>query len=123
MSRQILTILVVEDHEDTRIMLRMFLKLLGHRCELAEDAGEAMIWATKGPFDALLTDVHMPGMGGFELVQILRDNERLPILVISMSAGVLNEEAARSKACGCHAHLLKPFQVRELAAALSLDPA
>ena len=99
-------------------MLRAFVRLLGHRCELAEDAGAAIIWADKGPFDALLTDVHMPGMDGFELVQTLRDNERLPVLVISMSAGVLEDEMQRSTAAGCHVHLRKPFQISDLKLAL-----
>ena len=113
-----MTILVVDDHADTRQMTGMYLKLLGHHCELAEDAGAAISKAAVGLFDAILTDVHMPGLTGFDLVKILRDNERLPALVISMSAGVLEHEVERSTAVGCHVHLRKPFQINELETAL-----
>ena len=47
-------------------------------------------------------------------MQILRDNERLPALVVSMSAGVLEHEMERSKAAGCHVYLRKPFSVSAL---------
>ena len=115
-----LNVLVVEDHDDTRKMLKMFLELLGHRCEVAEDTGVAISRASEGAFDALLTDVHMPGRNGFDLVQQLRESKCLPLLVISMSAGVVEQEATRSKAAGCHAHLLKPFPLTELEVALAL---
>ena len=101
----------------------VYMKLLGHRCELAEDAGAAISRAAVVLFDAIVTDVHMPGYDGFELVQILRTNERLPALVVSMSAGVLEHELERSTAAGCHRHLRKPFQISELEGALALSPA
>ena len=97
----------------------MFLELLGHDCHLAPDAGSALARAAEKPFDVLLTDVHMPGMDGWDLVLALTAKGQLPPLVISMSAGVLHEEASRSKAVGCCTHLLKPFPISELETALA----
>ena len=121
-SEHALKILVAEDHADTRTMLQMFLSLLGHRCDLACDADGALTRAAASAFDVLLTDVHMPRMDGWELVQELRARGHLPAHVISMSAGLV-EEPAQSQAAGCHAHLVKPFRVNELEAALALSRA
>ena len=117
MGIRTLKILVVEDNRDTRMFLAEYIRLLGHDCKLAEDAAVAILTAIGGTFDVLLTDVHMPRIDGFELVEILRGRGVLPALVISMSAG--GGESERSRTAGCHKHLLKPFQVDELEAALA----
>ncbi len=119
MGKHVLNVLVVEDHADTRNMLGMFLRHLGHCCYLAPDAQSALERAVDNPFDVLLTDVHMPGMDGWGLVKALAAGGQLPRLVVSMSAGVSEEEEAQSKAAGCHAHLLKPFALGDLEAALA----
>ena len=119
-NKRTLNILLVDDHADTRKMLGMFLALLGHGFESAGDVAVALGKAGRGPFDVLLTDVHMPGASGWDLVRELSARGHLPSLVISMSAGVVEAEAVQSKAAGCHAHLRKPFPVGELEAALAL---
>ena len=111
-------ILVVDNHYDTRLMLEMYVKQLGHYCHLAEDAGAAISKAAMVRFDVILTDLHIPSYDGFELVQILRSNALLPALVISMSASILEHVIERSIVAGCHMHLRKPFPIQELAVAL-----
>ena len=114
-----LNILVVEDHGDTRDVLGILVVMLGHRCETACDAEAALVSAAKGTFDVLLTDIHLPGMDGWQLLEELGGRGHLPRRVISMSAGIPHEGAARSRAAGCHAHLGKPFLVETLEAALA----
>ena len=119
MSNQPLKILVVEDHTDTRNALGDFLGLLGHHCDLAPDAGAALTRAAAGSFDALLTDIGLPDRDGWQLLQELGVHGHLPPLVISMSAYDGYVHSARSKAAGCHGHLVKPFVPSQLIAAFA----
>ena len=113
-----LSVLVVEDHRDTREVFGLLLGLLGHRAELAPDAGLALVKARDRHFDVLITDVQLPGRDGWELIHELRACGQLPPRIISMSAGDNHLLAARSKAFGCCAHLVKPFKCEELEALL-----
>ena len=119
MTKQPLKILVVEDHTDTRNALGDFLVLLGHYCDLAPDAGAALTRAAAGSFDAFLTDIGLPDKDGWQLLQELGVQGHLPPLVISMSAYDGYVHSARSKAAGCHGHLVKPFVPGQLIAALA----
>lgn len=111
-------ILVVEDHPDTLMVFGSFLELLGYRSVLAPHPLCALAEAANQRFDALLTDVNLPGMEGWELLKELASLGQLPPLVFSMSAGDNYIQAERSKAAGCHAHLVKPFRPGELEALL-----
>lgn len=111
-------ILVVEDHAHMRAFLALMLDGLGYRYELACDGAEALVTAARASFDVLLTDVYLPEMSGWELVRQLDAHADLPALVISMSAGRSDVEAAYSKAAGCHVHLQKPFLIGELGRSL-----
>ena len=113
------SILVVEDHPDTLTVLGMVLELLGHRPILARDAGSALARAAHEPFDAILTDINLPGRDGWTLLQELTARGQRPKVAISMSAGDDFIQAKRSKAEGCQAHLVKPFRHSELENALN----
>ena len=78
MGTQPLKILVVEDHTDTRNALGNFLVLLGHHCDLAPNAGAALTKAAGGSFDALLTDIGLPGKDGWALLHELGVRGHLP---------------------------------------------
>ena len=97
----------------------MVLELLGHRCTLAPDTGSALARAAHERFDALVTDISLPGRDGWELLRELALRKQLPPLVVSMSAGDNCTQRKRSREAGCHAHLVKPFKHAELEAALA----
>ena len=107
-------VLVVEDHQDTRDVLAVFLEALGHRFKLVTNAASALDLAAVEHFDLLLTDVQLGGRDGWTLIRDLRERNCLPLLVASMSAGYGPTQTARSKAEGCNWHLVKPFQWDEL---------
>ena len=118
-SVRLLKILVVEDHADSRIIIGKLLTWLGHHCDLAPDANSALSKAAGGTFDALLTDIGLPDRDGWELLRELGVQGHLPPLVISMSAFDGYTHSAWSKEAGCHGHLVKPFGVDQLKAALA----
>ncbi len=109
-------VLVVEDHQDTRDVLAVFLEALGYRFKLVTNAAAALDLAAVEGFDLLLTDIQLGGRDGWSLIRALREQGCLPRLVASMSAGYGPAQTARSKAEGCRWHLVKPFQWDELQA-------
>ena len=74
-------------------------------------------------FDVLIVDVHLLGMSAWHLVSLMREEGRLPPVVISMSTWTTPMDYVRSKDAGCRTHLHKPFKVEELEKLLVLpDP-
>ncbi|WP_420868267.1 response regulator [Cupriavidus oxalaticus] len=111
------TVLVVDDNDDVRDYMRRLLNAAGHRVEVAPD-GEAALEVARRQLPALIvSDVMMPRLDGFGLVQAVRADPVLrdtPVLLLSARAG----EEARVSGLGSGAddYLVKPFSARELLA-------
>jgi two-component system response regulator PilR (NtrC family) len=102
-------ILVVDDDDIIRDTLCELLSQ-DHACQTAATAEEALTRLKSQPFDVVLTDVSMPGLSGFELlnrvVQLYPDT---PVIIIS---GMSDEEQAQSLIRqGAFDYLLKPFRL------------
>ncbi len=122
-------VLVAEDNETNQIVLSRFLDRLGYAHDIVADGQQALEWLTAegGPVASghglLLTDLQMPVMDGFALVDAYRAHEkslgdaRLPI--IALSADVLQETVDRCFAAGMNACLSKPIDPIRLEAALT----
>ena len=108
-------ILIVEDEPEIRECAGLALIKAGYKVTLAGDGKEALdVIGENGPFDLLVTDLHMPVMGGFELIETLIGmGSKIPVLVIS---GFL-EEGIISKLQPLDGSdiLCKPFTLQELA--------
>jgi len=109
-------ILLAEDNETNRDVMREQLRLLGYATEVAENGTMALeMWRT-GRYALLLTDCHMPCMDGFELTQAIRQAEpqgtRLPI--IAVTANAMQGEAERCRARGMDDYLSKPLRLKEV---------
>lgn len=103
-------ILVVDDNELNRMLLRIQLQRDGHRVETADDGLMALATLRARPFDIVLLDLLMPEMDGFEVLALLQaDSElrRIPVIVISS----IDEMAsiARCIEMGATDHLARPF--------------
>ena len=104
-------ILVADDHEANRMVLQRLLQKAGHRV-LCVDGGEAVLDAlADSEFDAVIVDLHMPGMSGLDMLKELRvmqagGGPRTPVLVLS--ADVTPEAIQRCTQAGAHAFLAKP---------------
>jgi DNA-binding response OmpR family regulator len=111
-------ILVVEDDESLRELLRLHLSGAGYEVSAAPDAIAAGYLVLKNPPDLLLVDVNMPHMDGFEFVAALKSDKTLPeIPVIFLSS--LEEGDTRGKELGAVAYLKKPVMRDRLLAAVA----
>jgi CheY-like chemotaxis protein len=114
-----LSILVVEDHPDTRRALEMFLQLLGHQTKLAADIKEALEMAAAGSrFDLLLSDLRLPDGNGWDLLRRLEGAGWRPKHAIAISGWGSETDLAKSKSVGFQAHLIKPLAPEALKMAI-----
>ncbi|MGN6318350.1 ATP-binding protein, partial [Trinickia sp.] len=113
-------ILVAEDDAINQKVILRQLGLLGHVAEIASDGREALALWRANRYALLLTDLHMPEMDGYELVETIRREEapgtHLPI--VALTANAVQGEAARAKAVGMDGYLTKPLQLARLQAVL-----
>ena len=109
-------ILVAEDNDINRRVIARQLALLGLQCDTAEDGFEALERWRQGQYSLLLTDLHMPGMDGYELTARIRSEEapgrRTPI--VAVTANALRGEKERCIDAGMDDFILKPVQVAAL---------
>ncbi|MGI8917833.1 MAG: hybrid sensor histidine kinase/response regulator [Pyrinomonadaceae bacterium] len=112
------TILVVDDEEPVRELLRDILETQGCRVYLAPGGREALALFEARNFDGIFTDVGMPGMSGWELAQAIRgQNQLVPIAVVTGWGGAVGSN--KQKEAGVDWVVTKPFtneRICELAA-------
>jgi two-component system sensor histidine kinase/response regulator len=112
-----LNLLVAEDNPVNQLVIAQLLASVGAQVELASDGAQAVdrVRATPDAFDAVLMDVQMPVMDGFEATRrILALAPGLP--VIGQTAHALPEERAQCLAAGMAAHVAKPIELDRLVA-------
>jgi len=109
------TVLVVEDHEDTRFLLKVILERKGYRVVEAIDGAEAIGLAGCENPGLVLMDVKLPTLDGLSVIRQLRRLESLrslPIVVIS--ARVAPRDQINAINAGCNAFLTKPIDLSQL---------
>ncbi|HEY1244025.1 MAG TPA: ATP-binding protein [Hyphomicrobiaceae bacterium] len=115
-------VLVVDDHPVNRDVLVRQLELLGMAADAADDGSAAFKAWSKGGYAAVLSDLHMPEMDGYELAQRIREAEaegrvaRTPL--IAVTANALKGEEQRCLAIGMDAYITKPIGMDKLRATL-----
>jgi two-component system response regulator AtoC len=110
-------VLVVDDEENIRLVLRTLLKKHGYEVEVA-DGGEAALKALDSfDPDVILTDVRMPRMGGLDLLATLKAKQH-PATVIVMSAYGNVDLAIEAIKAGAYDYVSKPFKPDEIVLAL-----
>jgi DNA-binding response OmpR family regulator len=104
-------ILVVEDDADTRLLLKILLAGAGYNVVVAADGEMGWKLLMETPPDLLLSDIMMPGLDGFALLQRVRADPRTrTVPVILLSAKSADNDVARGLALGADDYLIKPFQ-------------
>ncbi|MEO7600327.1 MAG: ATP-binding protein, partial [Opitutus sp.] len=105
-------ILVVEDHEPTRVALTHLLQRRGFEIASAASATAALREAAQHPFDLVLSDIGLPDSDGFTLMRELRDRHGLK--GVALTGYGMEEDLVRSNAAGFFAHLTKPINAKVL---------
>ncbi|WP_167736502.1 PAS domain-containing hybrid sensor histidine kinase/response regulator [Nocardioides sp. 1609] len=117
-------VLVVEDNAINQLVARGLLEAMGYAVETADDGEEALVRIEGGAFDAVLMDVQMPRLDGYDTTRALRRADardrrgrRLPIL--AMTAAAVSGERERCLAAGMDDFITKPVSPTGLGAALA----
>ena len=108
-------ILIVEDNDDAREMLRSLLELWHHTVRAAADGPSALEMAREFPADVALVDVGLPGLDGYEVARRLRASGANPHLkLIALSGYGSPQDMQRSRAAGFDTHMVKPVDPSRL---------
>jgi two-component system chemotaxis response regulator CheY len=108
-------ILVVDDDDSIRELLRLHLSSAGYEVDVAADAIAAGYLVLKSPPDLIITDVNMPHMNGFEFVAALKADPALPKMPIIFLTSVEDGDA-RGKELGAVGYVTKPVRADRLLA-------
>ena len=101
------TILVIDDDESMRDLLRLHLAAAGYDVEVAPDAIAAGYMVLRSPPDLIITDVNMPHLDGFEFIEALKADKTLPQIPVIFLTSV-EEGDHRGKALGAVGYITKP---------------
>ena len=110
-----LTILLVEDVDDTRYFMRLELEHLGYRVIEAGDGQQAVEMALQELPDIILMDLSLPALDGLEATKRIRQDERMakvPIIAVTAHMGTNLRDGA--KASGFDAYVTKPIDLDSL---------
>lgn len=110
-------ILVVEDQEDNRQILRDLLTSADYEMTEAENGQEALDAVAKERPDLILMDIQLPIMDGYEATRRIKANPALkdiPIIVVTSYA--LSGDEGKARDAGCDAYVTKPYSPRQLLA-------
>jgi len=110
-------ILVVEDQEDNRRILRDMLGNAGYELIEAESGEEAVIAVEAQRPDLILMDIQLPIMDGYEAARRIKSNpEMKAVPIIAVTSYALAGDEAKALAAGCTAYITKPYSPRALLA-------
>ena len=112
-------ILVVEDQEDNRRIIRDLLESVGYQLIEAVDGEAGVRLARSERPDLILMDIQLPVLDGYEATRRIKAEPELaaiPIVVVTSYA--LSGDDAKAKAAGCDAYVAKPFSPRALLATI-----
>ncbi len=109
-------ILVVDDHYDTCIGMKMMLERRGYHITLAHSADQALEKAAEQDFDLVISDIGLPDRSGYELMQELRATKDLR--GIALSGFGMENDVSKAREAGFSQHLTKPINFERLEEAI-----
>ena len=107
-------ILIVEDNADIAGNICDFLTAKGHTADYAANGREGLRLATQLSFDAIILDINLPHINGFELCEQLRNEHSVDTPVLMLTARGTLEDKTTGFAAGAWDYLVKPFALEEL---------
>jgi len=113
-------ILIVDDNQINLTIAKKMLEKVGVNVTTAMNGVESLERLNKGIFDAVLMDLQMPIMDGYQATKIIRENQHFEnLVIIAFSANVMKKDVANALASGMNAHLPKPLKLQTLLKLLS----
>ena len=119
-------ILLIEDTEDNREIIRDLMDSVGYELLEANDGAAGLAMATEHKPDLILMDIQLPVMDGFEVTWRIKANPALlHIPIIAVTSYALSGDEAKTREAGCDDYVAKPFSPRQLLAKVNefLPPA
>jgi CheY-like chemotaxis protein len=111
-DKENLTVLIVEDAEDTRYFMRLELEQLGYLVIEAEDGAKAVELALRESPDIILMDLSLPFMDGLTATSMIRNEPKMSkVLIIAVTAYPQTDLRAEAKASGFDAYVTKPIDI------------
>jgi len=110
-------ILIVEDQEDNRAIMRDVLSTAGYHLIEAPNGEDGVRLAQSERPDLILMDIQLPLVDGYEATrQIKRVDHLKSVPIIAVTSYALSGDEAKARAAGCDGYVAKPFSPRELLA-------
>lgn len=106
------SVIFVDDSETIRKFISFGLRMKGYKAVIASDGQEALEKLAVNKVDLVITDLNMPNMDGFELIENLRNDPEykdIPIIVLTTESQL--EEREKAIKLGADSYLVKPFKI------------
>src|SRR6185503_5611646 len=114
-------VLVIDDDEEHRTLVKAMLVSVGHEVEEAKDGGQGLQLVGKRRPDLVLTDISMPGLDGHAVISAIRARHaNVPVIAISGGGAIPKDELlTKAASLGAVEVIVKPFEFRQLAGAVA----
>jgi PAS domain S-box-containing protein len=110
-----LRVLLVDDSEDILFLTQMELEWLGYSVRVARDGTTGLQMAEREIPDALVSDIKLPGIDGYELIECIRRNPALKSIgAIALTGFGMKDDIQRALAAGYDAHMVKPADIKKM---------
>ena len=109
------TIMVVEDYDDTRLLLKKGLEGLGYSVLEASNGQEAVDIAAREHLDLILMDLDLPILDGIVATQLIRQQSEMRVPIVAVTAYPMSFTRVKAFAEGCDEYMAKPIDMSELA--------
>jgi CheY-like chemotaxis protein len=109
-----ISILLVEDNEMNTLLASAILQRTGAGITEAANGMEAIDLLKERTFDVVLMDLHLPVMNGFDTTRYIRENLKLDVPVIAITANVINGEESKCLEAGMNGFVSKPYTEKDL---------
>ena len=109
-------ILIIEDEEPIRELIKMHLSLAGHNCFEASDGREGLQYLNRCSVDLILLDIMLPGLDGYELLPYI-NSKNIPVIMLTAKSSL--SDRIKGLNLGADDYITKPFEGLEIIARIN----